>query len=116
MCSKYGRKYFWLGTEITSTPAPVPNKRSGPGVHFQNWIPLQPIAGHDSPGLNTAGGWLHSSTGSGILLQSTASALLDSPLKSYLGATSGANQPLEADYGACKLPITLTWENENFET
>ena len=39
VCSKYGRKYFWLGTEITSTPAPVPNKRSGPGRPFPKLDP-----------------------------------------------------------------------------
>ena len=77
-----GASISGLGLKLPRLPLPFLTSAPGRGVHFQNWIPLQPIAGHDSPALNTAGGWLHSSTGSGILVQSNASALLDSPLKS----------------------------------
>ena len=44
------------GLGLKLPPEPLPFLTTAPGCHSPNWNPLQAIAGHDSPALNTAGG------------------------------------------------------------
>ena len=97
VCSKYGGKYFWLGTEITSRPAPVSNNRPKLQAlaHSTNWNPLQAIAGHDSPESKYC--WLVAVLirGAGIPMRSSAHhwpKLLEvEAVKSWLGALCDPN-------------------------
>ena len=59
------------GLGLKLPPEPLPFLTTARGCHSPNWNPLQAIAGHDSPALNS-GGWWHCSSGAGIPLRSGA--------------------------------------------
>ena len=82
------------GLGLKLPPEPLPFLTTAQGCHSPNWNPLQAIAGHDSPALNS-GGWAGGTAHQGpeyaceVVLSGGADAatnILEAPLKTWLGA------------------------------